>query len=500
MPTPYIPQTVTVHLGAPDEPAANVTVNFPDYIKNVASSEIYPTWDESAITANINAQVSFVLNRVYTEYYRSRGYDFTITSSTAYDQKFIQGRNIFENIDRITDEIFNRYIRRQGTEEPLFAQFCNGTTTTCDGLSQWGSQALAEEGLNSIEILRNYYGNDIELVVNVPISGIRSSYPGSPVRIGDTGNDVIVIQRELNRISQNYPAIPKINPVDGIFGENTQNSVIKFQEIFNLTSDGIVGEATWYKLVFLYVGVTRLSELESEGQRFFGFSKEYPENNAAAVFANSDGGNFDNVNSGVIEEDEESERVELVQYFLAVIAEFNDVIPPINVTGVFDEQTKNAVMEFQRNFGLAVTGEVDALTWDAMYRQYYGDFVTIFSNNEIFPISTRPYGGRVLYIGSSGEAVRILQIYLNTISNAQNGTMPIGVTGNFGRQTAQTVIQYQRGFGLPATGRVDEQTWNSIANTYKDVASALTTRAVQYPGYVLKEGMRDSLIEPEGMK
>lgn len=499
MPTPYVPQNITVHLGAPDEPAANVTVSFPDYIKNVASSEIYPTWNESAILANVYAQVSFALNRVYTEYYRSRGYNFNITNSTAFDQKFIQGRNIFENIDRIVNEAFNEYIRRQGTEEPLFAQFCNGTTVTCDGLSQWGSQELAEAGYDSVSILRNYYGSDIEIVTDAPISGIRNSYPGTPVRRGDSGNNVVIIQRELNRISQNYPAIPKVNPVDGIFGEGTETAVRKFQEIFNLTADGVVGKATWYKLVMLYVGVTKLSELESEGQRLFGFSKEYP-TAAAAVFAAVDK-RFEGAEyTGALEEGDEGERVELIQYFLAVIAEFDNRIPPIDVTGEFNEETKNAVTAFQESLQLPQTGAVDADTWDALYRQYYGDFVTVFSDDEIFPVSTRPYGGTVLYIGSSGAAVRTLQTYLNEISMAQNGSAPIGVTGNFGRQTAQAVIAFQRGFGLPVTGRVDEITWNSIANTYKDVASALTTRAEQYPGYVLKEGMKDEPLNLEGLK
>lgn len=185
--TPYVPQYITVHLGAPSAAAENVTVSFPEYVKNVASSEIYPTWEPAAIRANILAIISFALNRVYTEYYPSRGYPFNITASTAYDQKFIKGRNIFENISQMVDEIFNSYIRRTGFVEPLAAKFCNGTTTTCDGLSQWGSQAMAEQGADSVTILRNYYGDNIEIVNNAPVMGIRSSYPGTPVRLGDRG-------------------------------------------------------------------------------------------------------------------------------------------------------------------------------------------------------------------------------------------------------------------------------------------------------------------------
>ena len=260
--SPYVPQEITVHLGPPSAYAENVTVSFSDYVKNVASSEIYPTWDESALRANILAIVSFALNRVYTEFYRSRGYDFDITSSTAYDQFFVKGRSFFENVSQLVDELFNDYLRRPGFVEPLAAKFCNGTTVTCEGLSQWGSQNLAEQGYNSDQILRSYYGN-VETVLNAPIRGYTSSYPGTPLRRGSSGPDVVVIQTALNRISQSYPAIPKIATVDGIFGSRTEATVRAFQEIFGLTPDGIVGQSTWYAIVRLYTAVTSLSELRS---------------------------------------------------------------------------------------------------------------------------------------------------------------------------------------------------------------------------------------------
>lgn len=490
---PYIPENIVVHLGPPDSDAANVTVSFPDYIKNVASSEIYPTWNDSALLANIYAQISFALNRVYTEYYRSRGYNFSITNSTATDQKFIQGRNIFENIDRIVDEVFNSYIRRQNTLEPLFAQFCNGTTTTCDGLSQWGSQELAEQGYNSIQILRNYYGDDIEIVTNAPVMGIVESYPGTPIRQNDANIYVQVIQTMLNRISQNYPAIPKINPVNGIFDENTLNSAKKFQSIFNLSSDGVVGNATWYKMVFLYVGITKLSELESEGQRIYG-SSIYPEITPTVAAANMVQSVRTQVHEKTISEGDEGKRVTLIQYYLAVVAAFNDEIPPIAITGEYGEETTNAVIAFQRSVNLPQTGEVDSETFDMLYRQYYGNSTTVLGDDEFFPISTVPYGGKVLYLGSTGEDVRVLQEYLNEINSVTNGIKPIGVTGTFGRQTLQAVIAYQRGFGLPVTGRVNQETWNSIANTYKNVMSALTTTVTQYPGYEMKLGDADKPV------
>lgn len=207
--TPFIPETITVHLGTPDSNAPNVTVDFSTYIKNVASSEIFPTWPESALRANIYAIVSFALNRIYTEWYRSRGYDFDITSTTQFDQKFINGREYFENISYIVDELFNDYVQRQGSIEPLFTSFCNGTTSTCAGLSQWGTVDLANRGLTPYEILQYYYGDDINIVRNAPVKTRMPSYPGIPLKYGSASNDVKSLQVFLNRISSNYPAIPK---------------------------------------------------------------------------------------------------------------------------------------------------------------------------------------------------------------------------------------------------------------------------------------------------
>lgn len=365
MPTviPFVPQSITVHLAAPDSPAPNVTLPFTDYVKNVASSEIYPTWDESALRANILAIVSFALNRIYTEFYRSRGYNFDITNSTAIDQAFVNGRSIFENISRLVDELFNDYIRRPGFVEPLASKFCNGTTVTCEGLSQWGSQNLAQQGLNSLEILRNYYGN-IEIVNDAPIMGISSSYPGTPLRIGSRGPYVVVVQTSLNRIAQNYPAIPKLPLVDGIYGTQTEASVRAFQQIFGLDPDGIVGKATWYALVRIYTAVNRLSELRSMGQQFYTINWEYPRN---------------------LQEGNQGEKVRLLQYMLAVVSEFIEEVPPITVDGIFGPATTNAVRSMQRWLGLPVTGIVDERTWDELYDQYSGIENTVFRNGEAFP-------------------------------------------------------------------------------------------------------------------
>lgn len=264
---PVIPERITVHLGRPEESARNVEVPFSDYIKNVASSEIYPTWPENAIRANIYAQISYALNRVYTEWYRSRGYDFDITNSTQYDQAYVPERDIFENISQIVDEIFNNYVRRQGSVEPYFTQYCNGTTSTCAGLSQWGTVELANQGYLPYEILRYYYGDDIDIVRNAPVQNVEESYPGIAQRRGMRSNNIRILQGELNRIAENYPAIPRIDRVNGVFGAETEEAVREFQRIFQLEQDGVVGKATWYKVKQIYDGVKRLNELDSEGVR-----------------------------------------------------------------------------------------------------------------------------------------------------------------------------------------------------------------------------------------
>ena len=378
MPTviPYIPQQITVHLGPPSANAANVTVPFSDYVKNVASSEIYPTWEESALRANILAIVSFALNRVYTEFYRSRGYDFDITSSTAYDQYFVQGRSYFENVARIVDDLFNDYLRRPGFVEPLAAKFCNGTTVTCEGLSQWGSQNLARQGYNSTQILRSYYG-DVEIVPNAPIRGYTSSYPGTPLRRGSTGPNVVVVQVELNRIAQNYPAIPKIANVDGIYGSRTEASVRKFQEVFGLAADGIVGKETWYELVRIYTAVTRLSELRSQGQQYYSIAW--------------------NLNPGIYP-GESGNKVRHLQYMLSMLSEFIPQIPPVTTDGIYGPKTTDAVRAAQRWFDLPVTGNVDEKTWDEIYDQFSGIENYALRNQETFPAGQN---GRNRYAASS---------------------------------------------------------------------------------------------------
>ncbi len=398
--TPFVPQQITVHLGPPSSSAPNVTVSFQDYVKNVASSEIYPTWDESALRANILAIVSFALNRVYTEFYRSRGYDFDITNSTAYDQYFVNGRAFFENVSRLVDELFNDYLRRPGFVEPLAAKFCNGTTVTCEGLSQWGSQNLAQQGYNSQQILRSYYG-DVETVLNAPIRGITSSYPGTPLRVGSTGPNVVVLQVSLNRIAQNYPAIPKIPAVDGIFGSRTEATVRAFQEIFGLTPDGIVGPATWYEIVRLYTAVTSLSELRSMGQQFYAISWAPP---------------------NALQAGDTGEKVRHLQYMLSILSEYIPQIPPVSIDGIYGPATRAAVLAVQRRYRLPETGVVDAATWDEIYSQFSGIETTTLRNRETFPDqqNTAVPAGAVRAVGNFGKTPNSARnLYAKTTTMAQ---------------------------------------------------------------------------------
>lgn len=255
-----LPEYVVVHDGVPSNSSApNYYIRYTDYIKNVASSEIYATWSENTIYANVLAIMSFTLNRVYTEWYRNQGYNFTITSSTAYDQKFMYGRNIYENISQIVDSIFNNFVSRPGIRQPLFTSYCNGTTVTCSGLSQWGSKYLGDEGYTPIEILRYYYGNNVYINSTDYVSGVPSSWPGSSLSRGSRSDKVRQMQEQLNRISQNYPLIPKVS-VDGIYGPGTEEAVKVFQKVFGLPQTGVVDFPTWYKISQIFVGVSRISE------------------------------------------------------------------------------------------------------------------------------------------------------------------------------------------------------------------------------------------------
>lgn len=443
---PYIPETITVHLGLPDQPAENVTVNFLDYIKNVASSEIYPTWPESAIRANIYAQISYALNRVYTEWYRSKGYDFDITNTTQYDQYFVKDREVFENISRIVDEIFNNYVVREGSVSPLFTAYCNGTTSRCDGLSQWGTVTLAEQGYTPLEILQFYYGDDIAIIKNAPIRPNVESYPGFPLKLGSSGNEVKTIQQQLNRISDAYPSIPKINDPNGIFGAQTEAAVKRFQNIFNLAQDGIVGKSTWYRIKNVYNGVKKLAELTAENLTFDEVEPIYP---------------------SLLKEGMSGDYIKTLQYYLNIVAYFYPQIPNIDVDGYFGPKTREAVIAFQEMFGLVPDGIVGRDTWKALSSAYKTSINSI--PEEYKSEAEIVYPGYVLSEGITNDDVRRLQTFLEKISQAYPSIPSVTVDGVFGEKTKEAVSAIQRMYGIPVSGVAGPVTWGLIINLYNGI-------------------------------
>lgn len=444
-----IPEYITVHLGRPDnQNAQNVTVPFIDYIKNVASSEIYPTWPENAIRANVYAQISFALNRIFTEFYRSRGYDFDITNSTAYDQYFVYGRDIFDNINRIVDDIFNDYVVKQGSIEPYFTAYCNGTTVTCEGLSQWGTVTLSNQGLTPYEILQRYYGSDINLVTNAPVGPNIPSYPGVPLRLGTVSEEVRTIQRELNRIARNYPAIPRVNVGSGFFDRQTEEAVKEFQNIFNLNVDGIVGKETWYKIKQVYNSVKNLNELYSEGLKYSEISR---------IFERT------------FSEGSRGTGVELLQYYLRVLNYFNPEIPYVELDGIFGPGTRAAVEAFQRSEGLTPDGVVGRNTWNALQAAYIRTIQSIppqYNNYE-----GQIYPGYALVPGSTGIFVATMQRYINAIAAVDPSIPSVTVDGVYGPNTANAVRAIQRQAGLDETGYIGWTTWRRIVALYNDIVN-----------------------------
>ena len=458
---PTIPENIVIHLGGPDSDAQNITESFPNYIKNVASSEIYPTWPTEAIKANVLAQISVALNRVYTGFYRNRGKNFDITSSPAYDQTYVYQRDIFENISEIVDEVYDSYIRRQGNIEPLFAEFCDGVEINCNGLTQWGSVRLAEEGLRYDEILRRFYGNDIEIVTNVPVENNPPQYPNVPLSLGDSSRNVELMQIRLNRISRNFPGIPKIPDVGGFFDEATENAVRKFQDVFSLTPDGIIGKATWNRINAIYTSVKELSAITSEGLSVSELETTYP---------------------GELTVGDTGEGVFTLQYYLAYLALFIPSLSRITADGSFGPSTENAVRQYQTTYGLENTGVVNDITWDSIEKTYYDILRNIpyeFSEGVILP-----YPGRILREGVEGDDVLALQEYLNYISRTYTQIPSTTPDGIFGPGTARAIAAFKSTFGLGGNPeRVNAQTWNSIINVYDDLYVGNIVNEEQFPGY-----------------
>lgn len=435
-----VPETIRVHLGAPGSNAENVTVPFIDYIKNVASSEIYPTWPESSLVANVIAQVSLALNRLYTEWYPSQGYDFDITNSTAYDQYYVHERGVFEQIDTVVDGYFNNYLARKFHVEPLFAEYCDGATTTCDGMSQWGTVTLARKDYTPLRILQYYYGNEVEIrQAEIAVGPQPESFPGV-LQQGDASNSVQMLQTRLNRIAINFPAIPFIRRANGTYDASTALAVRAFQRLFRLEETGVVNRETWYRIQYIYTAVKKLAELGSEG--------EFPQS--------------DTFSGRTLRSGDRGTEVLRIQHYLAFISQQlgSDVLPRPDTNGIFDTNTEQSVRKFQEYYGLIPTGTINEATWNSIVTSYYALGGGQDDNEEI------PYPGTPLRRGSTGADVSWLQTMLNQVAATDPSMPTLAVDGIFGAQTEQSVRQFQSNFGLAVDGVVGPVTWEALTREY----------------------------------
>ena len=426
-------------------------------------------WPEQALRANIHCQISLALNRIYTEWYPSKGYTFNITNSTSYDQYYVHGRTVFEVMVRITDDIFNTYLRKRGTVNPYYSEYCDGKSVTCPGLKQWGTVTLANQGRTALQILKYYYGSDIEIVRTSNIQSIPQSYPGSPLRQGDSGTAVFTLQRQLNRITKDYPFLGKLT-VDGVFGAKMTATVKAFQKQFNLTADGVVGRQTWYKISYIYVSVKDLAELTSEG-----------EVSSGTLSDGTWGGT-------VLRTGSTGSAVEQLQFWLNTLAQYESSIPSLTVDGVYGSGTASAVRAFQRKYGLTVDGVVGRNTWTELYDQ----FRSIQSDNG----TPNAYPGTALREGASGQNVRLVQFWLKIARTVYPSLSNVTVDGRFGSATAAAVRRFQRYFGLTADGVVGRTTWQKLYEVYNDIANRLLSpslRPGEYPG-VLRNGSSGTAV------
>ena len=426
-------------------------------------------WPEQALRANIHCQISLALNRIYTEWYPSKGYTFNITNSTSYDQYYVHGRTVFDVMVRITDDIFNTYIRKTGTVNPYYSEYCDGKSVTCPGLKQWGTVTLANQGRNALQILKYYYGNDIEIIRTSNIQSIPQSYPGSPIRQGDSGTAVFTLQRQLNRITKDYPFLGLLT-VDGVFGAKMAATVRAFQKQFNLIADGVVGRQAWYKISYIYVSVKDLAELTSEG-----------EVSSGTLSDGTWGGT-------VLRTGSTGSAVEQLQFWLNTLAQYESSIPSLTVDGVYGTGTANTVRAFQRKYGLTVDGVVGRDTWTELYDQ----FRSIQSDNG----TPNAYPGTALREGSSGQNVRLVQFWLKIARTVYTSLANVTVDGKFGSATAAAVRRFQSYFGLTSDGVVGRITWNKLYEVYNDIANKLLSSSLrpgEYPG-VLRNGSSGTAV------
>ena len=404
------------------------------------------SWPEEALRANIIAQVSLALNRIWTEWYPSRGYSFNITGSPGYDQAYVNGRTVFAVMERLTAELFNTFVQRSGDAEPYFTEYCDGKTVTCPGMKQWGTVDRARDGLNALQILRYYYGNRVQLVTTNNIAAIPSSYPGSPLRRGSTGTNVRILQKQLSRIAKDYPSFGK-PAVTGTFDEATENSVKKFQKQFSLTADGIVGKATWYKISFIYVSVKDLAELTSEGE--------------TAEGTQSAGG----WPGTVLRRGSTGSSVEQVQFWLSDLAQFDSSLVRVSVDGSYGAATERAVRAFQQKQNLTADGVVGQTTWNALYAAW------VDAQSDL---GGTAWPGTALRRGDTGMEVRLVQFWLRLAADNYSALRTVTVDGSYGAATVSAVTAFQSLFGLTADGVVGRSTWNKL----KEVGLAVANKIV----------------------
>ena len=416
------------------------------------------SWPEEALRANIIAQVSLALNRIWTEWYPSRGYSFNITGSPGYDQAYVNGRTVFAVMERLTAELFNTFVQRSGDAEPYFTEYCDGKTVTCPGMKQWGTVDRAREGMNALQILRYYYGNRVQLVTTNNIAAIPSSYPGSPLRRGSTGTNVRILQKQLSRIAKDYPSFGK-PAVTGTFDEATENSVKKFQKQFSLTADGVVGRATWNKVSFIYVSVKDLAELTSEGE--------------TAEGTQSTGG----WPGTVLRRGSTGSSVEQVQFWLSDLAQFDSSLVRVTVDGSYGAATVSAVEAFQTLFGLTSDGVVGRSTWNKLKE------VGLAVANKIVAANVAPgQFTTTTRAGSSGTAVRAVQYYLRRLAAYYSDVPRVAVDGKFGAATTRAVKAWQSRAGLTVDGVVGRLTFQSLYDAAQALeASGPVVRTVSLP-------------------
>ena len=416
------------------------------------------SWPEEALRANIIAQVSLALNRIWTEWYPSRGYSFNITGSPGYDQAYVNGRTVFAVMERLTAELFNTFVQRSGDAEPYFTEYCDGKTVTCPGMKQWGTVDRAREGMNALQILRYYYGNRVQLVTTDNIAAIPSSYPGSPLRRGSTGTNVRILQKQLSRIARDYPSFGK-PAVTGTFDEATENSVKKFQKQFSLTADGVVGRATWNKVSFIYVSVKDLAELTSEGE--------------TAEGTQSAGG----WPGTVLRRGSTGSSVEQVQFWLSDLAQFDSSLVRVTVDGSYGAATERAVRAFQQKQSLTADGVVGQRTWNTLKE------VGLAVANEIVAANVAPgQFTTTTRAGSSGTAVRAVQYYLRRLAAYYSDVPRVAVDGKFGAATTRAVKAWQSRAGLTVDGVVGRLTFQSLYDAAQALeASGPVVRTVSLP-------------------